>query len=66
MLLRKAAGIGKGSSNPNTNKVGSVTRAQLEEIVRAKEPDLTAADLEAALRTIAGSARSMRLTVEGV
>jgi large subunit ribosomal protein L11 len=66
VLLRKAAGIGKGSSNPNTTKVGSVTRAQLEEIVRAKEPDLTAADLEAALRTIAGSARSMGLTVEGV
>jgi large subunit ribosomal protein L11 len=66
VLLRKAAGIAKGSPNPNTNKVGSVTRAQLEEIARAKEPDLTAADLEAALRTIAGSARSMGLTVEGV
>ena len=66
VLLRKAAGIAKGSPNPNTNKVGSITRAQLEDIVRAKEPDLTAADLEAALRTIAGSARSMGLTVEGV
>jgi large subunit ribosomal protein L11 len=66
VLLRKAAGIAKGSPNPNTNKVGSISRAQLEDIVRAKEPDLTAADLEAALRTIAGSARSMGLTVEGV
>jgi large subunit ribosomal protein L11 len=66
VLLRKAAGIGKGSSNPNTTKVGSVTRTQLEEIVRAKEPDLTAADLDAAVRTIAGSARSMGLNVEGV
>ncbi len=66
VLLMKAAGIGKGSSTPNTSKVGTVNRAQLEEIVRAKEPDLTAADLEAAVRTIAGSARSMGLTVEGL
>ena len=66
VLLRKAAGIAKGSPNPNTNKVGSVTRAQLEEIAKTKDSDLTAADLEAAVRTIAGSARSMGLTVEGV
>ena len=66
MLLRKALGIDKGSSTPNTNKVGMVTRAQLEEIANAKTPDLTAADLDAAVRTIAGSARSMGLDVEGV
>jgi len=66
ILLKKAAGIPKGSSTPNTNKVGKVTRAQLEEIAKAKEPDLTAADLDAAVRTIAGSARSMGLEVEGV
>ena len=66
VLLRKAAGIKKGSGEPNTNKVGKVTRAQLEEIARTKEPDLTAADMDAAVRTIAGSARSMGLNVEGV
>ncbi|MBT8041231.1 MAG: 50S ribosomal protein L11 [Xanthomonadales bacterium] len=66
VLLRKAAGIPKGSGEPNTNKVGKVNRAQLEEIARAKEPDLTAADIDAAVRTIAGSARSMGLDVEGV
>ena len=66
VLLRKAAGIAKGSGEPNTNKVGTVTRAQLEEIAKAKEPDLTAASLDAAVRTIAGSARSMGLDVEGV
>ncbi|GIX22386.1 MAG: 50S ribosomal protein L11 [Gammaproteobacteria bacterium] len=66
VLLKKAAGIDKGSSRPNTQKVGKVTRAQLEEIARIKQPDLTAADLEAAVRTIAGSARSMGLEVEGV
>jgi large subunit ribosomal protein L11 len=66
VLLRKAAGIPKGSGEPNTKKVGKVTRAQLEEIARTKEPDLTAADLDAAVRTIAGSARSMGLNVEGV
>lgn len=64
-LLRKAAGIKSGSGEPNTKKVGKVTRAQLEEIAKAKEPDLTAADMDAAVRTIAGSARSMGLDVEG-
>ena len=63
-LLKKAAGIKSGSGEPNTKKVGKVTRAQLEEIAKAKEPDLTAADLDAAVRTIAGSARSMGLDVE--
>ena len=66
VLLRKAAGIKKGSGEPNTNKVGTVTREQLEEIAKAKEPDLTAASMDAAVRTIAGSARSMGLEVEGV
>jgi large subunit ribosomal protein L11 len=66
VLLRKAAGVAKGSGEPNTKKVGTVTRAQLEEIARTKEPDLTAADMDAAVRTIAGSARSMGLNVEGV
>lgn len=66
VLLRKAAGIQKGSGTPNTNKVGKVTRAQLEEIANTKNPDLTAADLDAAVRTIAGTARSMGLEVEGV
>ena len=66
ILLKKAAGVGKGSSSPNTAKVGTVTRAQLEEIATAKMPDLTAADMDAAVRTIAGSARSMGLEVEGV
>ena len=66
VLLKKAAGIPKGSGEPNTNKVGTVTRAQLEEIARAKDPDLTAADMDAAVRTIAGSARSMGLEVEGL
>ena len=66
VLLRKAAKIQKGSGEPNTNKVGTVTRDQLEEIAKAKEPDLTAADMDAAVRTIAGSARSMGLNVEGV
>ena len=64
-LLMKAAGIKGGSGVPNKNKVGKVTRAQLEEIAKTKQPDLTAADLEAAVRTIAGSARSMGLDVEG-
>ncbi|MDC0404259.1 50S ribosomal protein L11 [Porticoccaceae bacterium] len=64
-LLKKAAGIKSGSGRPNTNKVGKVTRAQLEEIATAKEPDLTAADMDAAVRTIAGSARAMGLEVEG-
>ena len=66
ILLKKAAGITSGSGRPNTEKVGTVTRAQLEEIAKTKEPDLTAADLDAAVRTIAGSARSMGLNVEGV
>lgn len=63
-LLKKAAGIKSGSGEPNTKKVGKVTREQLEEIAKAKEPDLTAADMDAAVRTIAGSARSMGLDVE--
>jgi large subunit ribosomal protein L11 len=65
VLLKKAVGIQSGSPKPNSQKVGKLTRAQLEEIAKAKEPDLTAADLDAAVRTIAGSARSMGLTVEG-
>ncbi|MGE0386950.1 MAG: 50S ribosomal protein L11 [Gammaproteobacteria bacterium] len=65
ILLLKAAGIPKGSSVPNKNKVGRVTREQLEQIARTKEPDLTAASLEAAVRTIAGSARSMGIETEG-
>ncbi|MEE8494985.1 MAG: 50S ribosomal protein L11 [Xanthomonadales bacterium] len=66
VLLKKAAGIPKGSGEPNTRKVGKVTRAQLEEIAKAKEPDITAADMDAAVRTIAGSARSMGINTEGV
>jgi large subunit ribosomal protein L11 len=66
VLLKKAAGIPKGSGEPNTNKVGKVNRAQLEEIASTKMPDLTAADMDAAVRTIAGSARSMGIDVEGV
>jgi len=66
ILLKKAVGIQSGSSNPNTKKVGKVTREQLEEIAKTKMPDLTAADMDAAVRTIAGSARSMGLDVEGV
>jgi large subunit ribosomal protein L11 len=66
VLLKKAVGLDKGSPTPNTNKIGTVTRQQLEEIAKTKEPDLTAAGLEAALRTIAGSARSMGLDVEGI
>lgn len=66
VLLKKAAGIKSGSGTPNTVKVGKVTRAQLEEIATIKKPDLTAADMDAAVRTIAGSARSMGLDVEGV
>lgn len=63
-LLKKAAGIESGSGTPNTDKVGKVTRAQLEEIARSKEPDLTAVDLDAAVRTIAGTARSMGIETE--
>jgi large subunit ribosomal protein L11 len=66
VLIRKAIGIEKGSGTPNTSKVGKITRSQLEEIAKTKTPDLTAADLEAAVRTIAGSARSMGVDVEGV
>ncbi len=66
VLLKKAAGIAKGSGRPNTEKVGTVTREQLEEIARTKSPDLTSADMDAAVRTIAGSARSMGLNVEGI
>ena len=66
ILLKKAAGLQKGSANPLTNKVGTVTRAQLEEIAKTKQPDLTGADLDACVRIIAGSARSMGLDVEGV
>lgn len=66
VLIKKAAKIDKGSAKPHTDKVGKVTRAQIEEIAKAKMKDLTAADLEAAMRTIAGSARSMGVTVEGI
>ena len=66
ILLKKAAGLKSGSGRPNTEKVGTVTRAQLEEIAKMKDPDLTAANMDAAVRTIAGSARSMGLNVEGV
>ena len=66
ILLKKAAGLQKGSANPLTNKVGTVTRAQLEESAKTKQPDLTGADLDACVRIIAGSARSMGLDVEGV
>ena len=66
VLLRRAAGVEKGSGRPNTEKVGKVSRAQLEEIATTKDPDLTAADMDAAVRTIAGTARSMGLEVEGV
>jgi len=66
ILIKKAAGIQKGSAKPHTDKVGKITRQQAEEIATQKKPDLTAADLEAAVRTIAGSARSMGITVEGL
>ncbi|HTD11984.1 MAG TPA: 50S ribosomal protein L11 [Steroidobacteraceae bacterium] len=66
VLIRKAIGIEKGSGTPNTAKVGKISRKQLEEIAKLKQPDLTAADLDAAVRTIAGSARSMGVDVEGV
>ncbi len=65
-LLKKAAGIETGSGTPNTDKVGKVTRAQMEEIARSKEPDLTAMDMDAAVRTIAGTARSMGIETEVV
>jgi large subunit ribosomal protein L11 len=66
VLIKKAAKVDKGSPKPHTDKVGKLTRAQAEEIARTKTPDLTAGDLDAAVRTIAGSARSMGITVEGV
>ena len=66
VLIKKAAKLDKGSAKPHTDKVGKITRAQAEEIAKTKMPDLTAADLEAAVRTVAGSARSMGVTVEGV
>jgi large subunit ribosomal protein L11 len=66
VLIRKALGLEKGSGTPNTAKVGRISRQQLEEIAKTKTPDLTAADLDAAVRTIAGSARSMGVDVEGV
>ena len=66
VLIRKAIGIEKGSGTPNTAKVGKISRKQLEEIAKTKMPDLTAADLDAAVRTMAGSARSMGVDVEGL
>jgi large subunit ribosomal protein L11 len=66
ILIKKAAGVQKGSPKPHTDKVGKLTRAQLEEIAKTKQPDLTAADMDAAVRTIAGSARSMGIETEGV
>ena len=65
VLIKKAAKVEKGSSKPHTDKVGKISRAQAEDIAKAKMPDLTAANLDAAVRTIAGSARSMGITVEG-
>ena len=66
ILIKKAAKIQKGSARPHTEKVGKITRAQAEEIAKTKAPDLTAADIDAAVRTIAGSARSMGIIVEGL
>jgi large subunit ribosomal protein L11 len=66
VLLKKAAGVAKGSGTPNTEKVGKVNRAQLEEIAQMKMPDLTAANMDAAVRTIAGTARASGIEVEGV
>jgi large subunit ribosomal protein L11 len=66
VLIRKALKLDKGSSKPHTDKVGKLTRKQAEEIAKMKQPDLTAADLDAAVRTIAGSARSMGVEVEGI
>ncbi|ACV25846.1 MULTISPECIES: 50S ribosomal protein L11 [Kangiella] len=65
VLIKKALGLKSGSATPNTKKVGKITRAQLEEIATTKEPDLTAADMDAAVKTIAGTARSMGVDVEG-
>ena len=66
VLIKKAIKLDKGSAKPHLDKVGTITRAQLEEIAKTKEPDLTAADMDAAVRTIAGTARSMGIIVEGV
>ncbi|MBW8066086.1 MAG: 50S ribosomal protein L11 [Ferrovum sp.] len=66
VLIKKAAGVSKGSPKPHSDKVGTLTRAQAEAIATTKMPDLTASDLDAAVRTVAGSARSMGITVEGV
>ena len=66
VLIKKAAKVDKGSPKPHTDKVGKLTRAQAEEIAKVKMPDLTASDMDAAVRTVAGSARSMGITVEGV
>ncbi|MGB9130338.1 MAG: 50S ribosomal protein L11 [Thiobacillus sp.] len=66
VLIKKAIKLDKGSARPHLDKVGTITRAQLEEIAKAKEPDLTASDMDAAVRTIAGTARSMGIIVEGV
>ncbi|OZA11020.1 MAG: 50S ribosomal protein L11 [Hydrogenophilales bacterium 17-62-8] len=66
VLIKKAIKLDKGSAKPHTDKVGTITRAQLEEIAKTKEPDLTASNMDAAVRTIAGAARSMGITVEGV
>ena len=66
VLIKKAIKLDKGSARPHLDKVGTITRAQLEEIAKAKEPDLTAANMDAAVRTIAGTARSMGINVEGV
>ena len=65
VLIKKAAGVKSGSGTPNSLKVGKVTRAQLEEIAKIKDPDLTAADMDAAVRTLSGSARSAGIEVEG-
>jgi len=66
VLLQKAAGLKKGSGRPNTEKVGKLNRAQLEEVALQKMPDLTASDMDAAVRTLAGSARSAGIETEGV
>lgn len=66
VLIKKALGLSSGSKRPNTDKVGTLNRTQLEEIAKIKEPDLTASDLDAAVRTIAGTARSMGVETEGV
>ena len=66
VLIKKACGIERGSGKPNTDKVGKITRQQVEDIARTKMPDLNAADIEAAMKTVAGSARSMGIVVEGM